>query len=140
MNSWFLVFLVLTGLFLVPSPARVAVAAGFVSPLLGSPPLPGDVDWFLLAGLAAYSGAGGTLNATLTYWLRDKGFGMSGTVASIPALIGGQKVEVSHPGVAFPPTEDNLRRWRGWWRYLRADQGGSWGPGAPVGVGRPPPR
>ena len=137
MNGWILVFLVLTGLFLVPSTAWVAVAAGFVAPLMGSPPLPAGVDWFLLAGLAAYSGAGGTLNATLTYWLRDKGFGMSGTVASIPALIGGQKVEVSHPGVAFPPTEDNLRRWRGWWRYLRADQWGIWVPGSLIGMGLP---
>lgn len=137
MMGWVLVFLVLAGLFLVPSTAWVAVATGFVAPLLGSPPLPGDVDWVLLAGFAAYSGAGGTLNATLTYWLRDKGFGMSGTVASIPALIGGQKVEVSHPGVAFPPTEDNLRRWRGWWRYLRADQWGIWVPGSLIGMGLP---
>jgi hypothetical protein len=137
MMGWILVFLVLVGLFLAPSTAWVSVATGFVAPLLGLPLLPGNVDWFLLAGLAAYAGAGGTLNATLTYWLRDKGFGMSGTVASIPAVIGGQKVEVSHPGVAFPPTEDNLRRWRGWWRFLRADQWGIWVPGSLIGMGLP---
>ncbi len=137
MNGWILVFLVLIGFFLVPSTAWVAVAVGFISPILGSRPFPEEVDWLLLAGFAAYSGAGGTLNATLTYWLRDKGFGMSGTVASVPAVIGGQKVEVSHPGVAFPPTEDNLRRWRGWWRYLRADQWWIWTPGSLIGMGLP---
>ena len=48
------------------SAAGTGVATGFVAPLRGWPPFPQGVDWFLLAGLAAYSGAGGTLNATLT--------------------------------------------------------------------------
>ena len=137
MIGWTLVFLGLIGLFLVPSTIWGAVGTGFIAPLLGWPSLPGAIDWFLLAGFAAYSGAGGTLNATLTYWLRDKGFGMSGTVASVPAIIGGQKVEVSHPGVAFPPSDDNLRRWKGWWRYLRADQWWIWVPGSLIGMGLP---
>ena len=137
MIGWTLVFLGLIGLFLVPRTIWGAVGTGFIAPLLGWPSLPGAIDWFLLAGFAAYSGAGGTLNATLTYWLRDKGFGMSGTVASVPAIIGGQKVEVSHPGVAFPPSDDNLRRWKGWWRYLRADQWWIWVPGSLIGMGLP---
>ncbi|MFQ5946993.1 MAG: Nramp family divalent metal transporter, partial [Anaerolineae bacterium] len=137
MTCWILGFLILTGLILIPSAAWLTVGAGFVAPLLGAPPLPATVDWFLLAGFAAYSGAGGTINAALTYWLRDKGFGMSATVAYAPAVVGGQKIQISHAGVVFPPSEDNLRKWRGWWRYLRADQWHIWAPGALIGMALP---
>ncbi len=137
MLCWILAFLVLSGIFLVPSSVWTAVAMGFVAPLLGAPALPGEVDWFLLAAFAAYSGAGGTLNATVTSWLRAKGFGMSGMVGFVPAAIGGETVEVPLTGVVFPPSADNLRRWKGWWRYLTADQWRIWTPGSLVAVGLP---
>ena len=136
MICWILTFLLLAGLFLAPSTAWIRVGTGFVSPLLGSRLVPPAVDWSLLAALAAYSGAGGT-NATLTYWIRDKGFGMSGTVGSVQTIIGGQRVNLSPTGVVFPPSEENLRRWKGWWRYVRADQWQIWIPGSLVGMGLP---
>jgi hypothetical protein len=137
MICWILAFLLLTGLFLVPPDVWVTAGAGFLSPLLGSPFFPPGVDWFLLAGFAAYAGAGGTINATFTHWLRDKGFGMSGTVGYVQGIIGGQRVNLSSTGVVFPPSEENLRRWKGWWRYLRADQWYLWTPGCIVGMGLP---
>lgn len=140
-TEWFtitgaLAFLILAGVFLVPLDIWEAVGLGFVAPLLGSPPIRGEADWLLLAGLAAYSGAGGT-NATLTHWIRDKGFGMSGTVGAVPAIIGGQRVNIAQTGVVFPPTPENLRRWKGWWAYLRADQWFIWLPGSLIGMGLP---
>jgi hypothetical protein len=44
----------------VPADAWRTVRRGFVSPLLGEWSLPPAANWILLAGLAAYSGAGGT--------------------------------------------------------------------------------
>jgi hypothetical protein len=134
MTSWILAFLVLTALFLVPAGAWGRVATAFVWPLAGEPSFPAAPDWALLAGLAAYSGAGGTLNATFTYWLRDKGFGMAAAVAGAPVPIGGERVELSQPGAIFPPTEDNLRRWAGWRRYLVAD-GAIWVAGSLLTMG-----
>lgn len=136
MTCWILGSLFLMSFFLIPPDVWATVGRGFVAPLLGSPRFPGEIDWLLLAGFAAYSGAGGT-NATMTYWIRDKGFGMSGTVGSLPATIGGQQVNLSPTGTVFPPSADNLRRWKVWWEYLRADQWHIWVPGSLVGMGLP---
>jgi hypothetical protein len=118
--AWTLGFLAILALLFVPRNIWRAVALGFVTPTV-----PGDselgVDWVLLAAFAAYSGGGGTINATLTHWLRDKGFGMAGTLESRPMVVGGVSVRFARDGMTFAPTEANLGKWRQWWRYLRTD-------------------
>ena len=51
--------------------------------------LPRGTDFFLLAALVAYSGAGGVGNLTLSNWARDKGYGMGKRVGYIPAAAAG---------------------------------------------------
>jgi hypothetical protein len=126
MMLWMVLFLLAVGVSLVPGLVWKQIAAGFVGPLVDGRWLPADVrwrdvDWALIAAFAAYSGAGGTINATLTHWMRDKGFGMAGTVGITPTVIGGQKIPLAREGAVFPPTADNLAKWKQWWRYLRAD-------------------
>ena len=127
MMGWMLLFLAALALLYVPRPVWVALGGGFVGrPLwepgwLPAPPLDRPLDWLLVAGFAAYSGAGGTVNAMLTYWLRDKGFGMAGTVGVQPTSVGAQILLLPREGAIFPPSEANLAKWREWWRYLRAD-------------------
>jgi hypothetical protein len=127
MMGWMLLFLAVLALLYVPRPVWVALGGGFVGrPLwepgwLPAPPLDRSLDWLLVAGFAAYSGAGGTVNAMLTYWLRDKGFGMAGTVGVQPTSVGAQILLLPREGAIFPPSEANLAKWREWWRYLRAD-------------------
>ena len=126
MMVWMVLFLVAVGVFLVPGLVWTQIAAGFVGPLVDGRWLPADmrwndIDWALIAAFAAYSGAGGTINATLTHWMRDKGFGMAGTVGITPTVIGGQKIPLAREGAVFPPTADNLAKWKQWWRYLRTD-------------------
>ena len=127
MMGWMLLFLAALALLYVPRPVWVALGGGFVGrPLwepgwLPAPPLDRPLDWLLVAGFAAYSGAGGTVNAMLTYWLRDKGFGMAGTVGVQPTSVGAQVILLPREGAIFPPSEANLAKWREWWRYLRAD-------------------
>ena len=84
--------------------------------------IPAGADYFLLGALAAYSGCGGMGNITLTNWARDKGYGMSQITGYIPALVGGQKVNLAHTGSTFIPDEESIGRWRGWWRIIKADQ------------------
>ena len=72
--------------------------------------------------LAATAGSGGLGNLTLTNWVRDKGFGMGATVGAIPSAVGGHAIQLSHVGTVFPATTENLRRWRGWMRYVQIDQ------------------
>jgi hypothetical protein len=142
MMAWVLLFLVAAGVFLVPGLVWKQAAAGFVGPLLGGRWLPpdirwGELDWALLVAFAAYSGSGGTINATLTHWLRDKGFGMAGIVGVTLTVIGGQRIPLGREGAVFPPTEANLVKWKEWWRYLRADLWYLWTAGCLIGMALP---
>jgi hypothetical protein len=137
MMGWMVIFLCAVDVAFVPWPAWTQVAEGFVGPLFGGAAIPADVDWLLLAAFAAYSGAGGTINATLTHWLRDKGFGMAGTVVLTPTAIGGQRIPLARTGAVFEPTEANMAKWREWWRYLRADLCYLWTTGCLIGMGLP---
>ena len=99
--------------------------------------LPAGADYFLLSALAAYSGCGGVGNITLSNWARDKGYGMSQVSGYIPALVGGQKVNLAHTGSVFTPTPESMSRWRGWWRIIKADQWGVFFIGALLGMTLP---
>jgi hypothetical protein len=143
MMAWVLLLLLGLSLAFVPGSAWAALAWSFAGRPLWEPgfvpaPLPARaVDWALLAAFAAYSGAGGTINAMLTYWLRDKGFGMAGTVGVQPAPVGDQTIRLPREGAIFPPSAANLAKWREWWRYLRADLSYLWTAACLIGVGLP---
>ncbi len=96
--------------------------------------LPAGVDFFLLGALVAYSGCGGVGNLTLSNWARDKGYGMGQRTGYIPAAIGGKKVNLAHSGFTFARNDQDMRRWHGWWRIVRADQWGVFFTGAILGM------
>ena len=99
--------------------------------------IPAGMDFVLLAALVAYSGAGGMINIVLSNWARDKGYGMGERAGYIPAAVGGQKVHLAHSGFIFAPDPEAMRRWRGWWRIVRADQWGVFFVGALLGMALP---
>ena len=74
------------------------------------------------------------VNIALSSWARDKGYGMGQRVGYIPAAVGGHKVKLAHTGYIFTPDTDNMRRWNGWWRIVRADQWGVFFIGALLGM------
>jgi hypothetical protein len=143
MMAWMALFLGALGVLFVPGTGWARLAWSFVGrPLwepswLPAPAFDSGLDWVLVAGFAAYSGAGGTVNAMLTYWLRDKGFGMAGTVGVQPTRVGSQTILLPREGAIFPPSEDNLAKWREWWRYLRADLSFLWTAACLIGMGLP---
>ena len=96
--------------------------------------LPAGADFVLLSALVGYSGAGGCANIVLSNWARDKGYGMGQRAGYIPAAIGGSKVDLAHCGFTFVPDVEAMRRWRGWWRIVRADQWGVFFVGALLGM------
>ncbi|MEW6156897.1 MAG: Nramp family divalent metal transporter [Verrucomicrobiota bacterium] len=96
--------------------------------------LTGKIDWGLMGSLAATAGSGGIGNLTVTSWARDKGFGMAKYVGAIPSAIGGRELKLSPIGKVFPITEENLRRWKIWQKYVHADQIYLWGFLAFVGM------
>ena len=96
--------------------------------------LPAGADFFLLGALVAYSGAGGVINLAISNWARDRGYGMGERAGYISGAIGGTKVHLAHSGFVFDPGADQMRRWHGWWRIVRADQWGVFAAGAIVGM------
>ncbi len=91
----------------------------------------------VLGGFAGYAGGGGLGNSLYSNYVRDKGWGMGSRVGAIPSAVGGKEIKLSHLGKVFPVTAENLRRWRGWWRYVLTDQILIWAPGCFVGMALP---
>jgi hypothetical protein len=143
MMAWILLLLGALGVLFVPRTLWTTLAWSFAGRPLWEPlwlptaALDRGFDWALVAGFAAYSGAGGTINAMFTYWLRDKGFGMAGTVGVQPTPVGSQTIPLPREGAIFPPSEANLAKWREWWRYLRADLSYLWTVGCLIGMALP---
>jgi hypothetical protein len=81
-----------------------------------------QLNWMLLATLAAIAGAGGLSNTLYSSFARDKGWGMGARVGAIPSLVGGRTITLSHVGEAFKPDEKSRPRWRRWMRYIVEDQ------------------
>lgn len=143
--NWVLVVAILSGFFLlavafVAPETWIATAAGFVGFDVSTDRfvfIPRGADFFLIGAFAAYSGAGGMINVTLSSWARDKGYGMAGKVGYIPAAVGGTRVDLKHTGFIFATTPDAMERWRGWWRIVRADQWGVYFVGAMLGMALP---
>ncbi len=133
--AWVMVVLVFTFLIgvniLFVSPAHwIKTATGFVS--FGA--IPADIDFLLLATFAATAGAGGIGNLVISNWYRDKGFGMGAKVGAIAGAFAEQEMAASPVGKVFPVTQENLARWRGWWKYVTADQIYLWGGGCLLGL------
>jgi hypothetical protein len=140
--NWVLVTVILGGFILlalafVPGSTWLAGITGLAGFDLGTRSfdlIPAGMDFVLLAALVAYSGAGGVTNVTLSNWARDKGYGMGERAGYIAAAIGGKKVNLAHSGFIFSRSEESMRRWRGWWRVVRADQWGVFFIGAILGM------
>jgi hypothetical protein len=129
-------FLVLAVAF-VPGQTWLAAVAGFAGFDVQRSTfsfLPSGVDFVLLAALVAYSGAGGVANITLSNWARDKGYGMGEHAGYIPAALSGERPRLADTGFTFTPDADSMRRWRGWWRIVKADQWGVFFAGAVLGM------
>jgi hypothetical protein len=84
---------------------------------------PGELEFALLLGALAYAGAGGTNNLVVSNWIRDKGYGMGRYAPRIVSPITGEEEAApSGRGYVFRPTEQNLSRWRDWWRKANIEQ------------------
>lgn len=142
MLNWILVACILTGftvlaLRLVAPSTLGAAVAGLVgySPAHGAFRfVPSGADFFLIGAFAGYSGAGGVINITLSNWARDRGYGMGGVTGYIPSAVGGKKSPLAHSGFRFEATEPEMKKWRGWWRVVHADQWGVFFVGALLGM------
>ena len=91
----------------------------------------------LLGAFAGYAGGGGLGNSTYSNFVRDKGWGMGSRVGAIASAVGGKDITLSHIGKMFALTDENLRRWKSWWKYILSDQLLVWAPGCFMGMALP---
>ena len=82
----------------------------------------GELGFAVLMGALAFAGAGGGQNLCQSNWIRDKGFGMGHYVPKIVSPVTGEVEARGRVGYVFTPTEENMARWRAWWRFAGREQ------------------
>jgi hypothetical protein len=85
--------------------------------------LPEGIEISTFVSAIVFAGAGGLLNLCVSFWYRDKGFGMGSYVGRIENPITGKPQALSATGYTFQPTAENLANWKGWMRLVYLDQG-----------------
>ena len=88
--------------------------------------VPTELGLALVMGAIAFAGAGGGQNLAQSNWIRDKGFGMGRYHPRLVSPVTGHEEAGSQTaGYVFEPTEENLARWRRWWRFANIEQASS---------------
>jgi hypothetical protein len=72
-------------------------------------------------GAVAFAGAGGANNLTQSNYIRDKGLGMGARMPKVVSPITGEEVAAPSLGYTFPVNEENMRRWRNWWKVANRE-------------------
>lgn len=84
--------------------------------------IPGSLPAALILSGVAAAGAGGMHNLCQSNWIRDKGFGMGAYIPRVVSPITGEDQAEPSTGYMFRQTEENERRWKGWWRLANLEQ------------------
>ena len=82
----------------------------------------GSIGAATLLGAIAFAGAGGSLNLVQSNWVRDKNLGMGAWLPRIVSPITGEEMAAPTTGYFFRRDDENLRRWRGWWKVADREQ------------------
>jgi hypothetical protein len=111
-------------LFLIAGFVAIGASAwGDVPDIVTQPEIPvSELGFALLLGALAFAGGGGGQNLVQSNWIRDKGYGLGAYVPRLVSPVTGQPEAAPSTGYAFEPTDDNMRRWRGWWRFANIEQ------------------
>ena len=99
--------------------------ASVVTEIPGSiPRVPGAIAALGAAtflGAVAFAGAGGANNLTQSNYIRDKGLGMGSRMPKVVSPITGEEQAAPSLGYTFPVNDENMRRWRSWWRVANQE-------------------
>jgi hypothetical protein len=96
------------------------LVTGFAN--IGQVPVSESLPIATLLGALAFAGAGGANNLVQSNYIRDKGMGMGVHIPRIVSPITGQEEAAPATGYIFRTTEENMRRWRGWWKVANKEQ------------------
>jgi hypothetical protein len=83
--------------------------------------LPIGIPIATLLGAFAYAGAGGNLNLSQSYYVKEKGYAMGKYAGRITSVLTGKKEHVTLEGVTFEPNQKNLQIFSDWWKRVNAE-------------------
>jgi hypothetical protein len=73
-------------------------------------------------GAVVFAGAGGCNNLVQSNYIRDKGLGMGILMPRIVSPVTGEEEARPSLGYKFETNEENMGRWRNWWRVANQEQ------------------
>jgi len=82
----------------------------------------GVIGVVTLFGAVAFAGVGAPAHLVQSNWIRDKGMGMGARIPRLVSPITGEEEAQPSIGYMVRPTDENMRRWRGWWKVANQEQ------------------
>jgi hypothetical protein len=117
-----LVFIVLAIFIATDASAWAGVVTEAPSGVANLPRYLNDIGTATLFGAVVFAGAGGCANLVQSNYIRDKGMGMGINIPNIVSPITGKEEEAA-PSLGYvpPSTQENARRFRGWWKVANQE-------------------
>lgn len=84
--------------------------------------IPEGLNPAVVLGAIAFAGAGALSNLAQSNWIRDKGFGMGAHIPRVVSPVTGEDQAVAATGSMVRQDEENLGRFRDWWRVANLEQ------------------
>lgn len=72
-------------------------------------------------GALAYAGAGGNLNLSQSFYIREKGYGMGKYTGTMKGLLSGKTQNSKITGQKFEPTKDSIYLFNQWWKSINLE-------------------
>ena len=117
-----LVFIVLAIFIATDASAWAGVVTKAPSGVANLPRYLKEIGTATLFGAVVFAGAGGCANFVQSNYIRDKGMGMGIHIPNIVSPMTGRGEEAAPPlGYVPPSTEENARRFRGWWKVANQE-------------------
>lgn len=83
--------------------------------------LPAGISLLTFLGAFAFSGAGGNLNLSQSFYIKEKGYGMGKYAAKITSLLTGKVKEVELTGTTFNIDGHSLANFKKWWHLINLE-------------------
>jgi hypothetical protein len=117
-----LVFIVLAIFVATDASAWAGVVTKAPSGVANLPQYLKEIGTATIFGAVVFAGAGGCTNLAQSNYIRDKGMGMGIHIPNIVSPITG-KEEAAAPSLGYvpPSTEENTRRFKGWWKVANQE-------------------
>lgn len=99
----------------------LALTKGIIGIGQGYTFLPEGISLITFLAAFAFSGAGGNLNLSLSFYVKEKGYGMGRYAHGIQSLITGKVEEVELEGTTFELDGHNIANFKKWWKLINLE-------------------